>query len=75
MFKKHMTPLTRGGQTIRHAGKGSQMAASPDRGQISGLAKGPNSSINDYAKATPLAQPSPQAVPGIGNGNWSGNGM
>lgn len=75
MFQKHMVPLTKGGSVKAHKGKGSQMASMPDRGQITGLAKGPGQSLNDYAKATPMAQPSPAAVPGIGNGDWSGNGM
>lgn len=74
MFQKNMTPLTKGGQRIAHKGKGSQMADMPDRSQIGKLAKGPGT-INDYSKATPMAQPSPTAVPGIGTGDWSGNGM
>ncbi len=75
MFKKHMTPLTKGGQTLVHKGKGSQQAGMPDRKAISGLASGPGQSMNDYAKATPMAQPSPSAVPGVGSGDWSGGGM
>ncbi len=75
VFKKHLTPLTKGGQVTKHAGKGSQQAGMPDRKAISGLASGPGQSINDYSKATPMAQPSPSAVPGIGSGDWSGGGM
>lgn len=66
VFKKHLTPLSPGGQTTVHKGKGSQMAPMPDRGQIAGLAKGPGT-INDYAKATPAPMPSPTAVPGVGS--------
>lgn len=58
MFKKHMTPLTAGGQTMVHKGKGSQRADMPDRGQIKGLSDG-NGTINDYAKASPAPQPMP----------------
>lgn len=72
MFKKHMTPLTKGGETTVHKGKGSQQAPMPDRAQIKGLARGGD--LNSYAKATPMAQPAP-TVPGLGSGNWSGNGM
>ena len=75
MLKKHMTPLSKGGQLIKHQGKGSQMASMPNRQQISGLATAPNASINDYAKATPMAQPSPAAVPGVGTGDWTGGNM
>ena len=64
MLKKHMTPLTKGGQMHAHKGKGSQMAPMPDRRQISGLAGPPGASINDYAKATPMAQPMPMGPPG-----------
>lgn len=71
MFKHQMTPLTKGGQTTVHKGKGSQMAAMPNRGQINALAQGPGT-INDYSKATPMAQPqagppmSPMGMPGVG---------
>lgn len=75
MFKKHMTPLSKGGQTLVHKGKGSQQAGMPDRSSISGMASAPGQSINNYAKATPMAQPSPSSVPGIGSGDWTGNGM
>jgi hypothetical protein len=59
MFKKHMTPLTKGGTLHKHKGKGSQMAPMPDRRQISQLAQPGQQSMNDYAKATPMAQPQP----------------
>lgn len=58
MFKKHMVPLSKGGQTVAHKGKGSQMAAMPDRAEINQLARGPGT-INDYAKASPAPQPQP----------------
>jgi hypothetical protein len=76
MFKKHMTPLTKGGSLMNHKGKGSSQASMPNRKQIGSLANSPDSSINDYSKATPMAQPSPSsAVPGVGSGDWSGDGM
>lgn len=61
MFKKHMIagPKT---QKVIHKGKGSQMAPTPDRSQIASLARPGTQSLNDYAKATPMAQ-SPSAMP------------
>jgi hypothetical protein len=80
MFAKHMTPLSKGGQTTAHKGKGSQQAGMPDRSQINSLATQPG--INNYAKASPMGMPSPgqppgglpSGPPGIGTGNFSGNG-
>lgn len=57
MLKKHMFPLSKKGQVVKHKGKGSQQAPMPDRNQIAGLANGPQNTINDYAKATPMPQP------------------
>lgn len=65
MFAKNMTALTKGGSRKAHKGKGSQQAPMPDRAQIGQLARGPMSSINDYAKATPMAQPSPEPEGGF----------
>lgn len=62
MFAKNMTPLTKGGSTKAHKGKGSQQAPMPDRGQIKQLARPGMSSLNDYAKATPAAQPQPMGA-------------
>jgi hypothetical protein len=56
-FKKNLTPLSKGGQVIKHKGKGSQVTDLPDRRQITGLATPAGNSINDYAKVTPLANP------------------
>ncbi len=65
MFKKDMRAL-KGTDKHVHKGKGSQMAAMPDRGQIDKLARGP-SSINDYGKATPMPQP-PSPMPDMEGG-------
>lgn len=61
MLKKHMIagPKT---QKIAHKGKGSQSASMPDRSQIASLSRPGSQSINDYAKATPMAQ-SPMPMP------------
>lgn len=64
MLKQHMTPLTKKGQVHKHKGKGSEQAAMPDRGEIGKLARGPMNSINDYAKATPMARPLPSTQEG-----------
>jgi hypothetical protein len=74
MMKKHMVPLSKGGQTTAHKGKGSQMASMPNRSAISQLSTAPGAAINNYAKATPMPQPSPSSAPGIGTGDWSGGG-
>lgn len=58
MLKKHMF-APKGAQKMVHKGKGSQQAPLPDRGQINQLSRPPGGSMNDYAKTTPMAQPSP----------------
>lgn len=56
-YKKDLTPLTKkGGVVHKHAGKGSQQAALPDRQEIAALAA-PGATMNNYAKATPMAMP------------------
>lgn len=62
MFKKHMTPLSKGGQTTVHHGKGAQSTDLPSRGALTALASAPNAGINDFAKATPMPGPSPSPV-------------
>lgn len=56
MFKKDMTPLSKKGQLVKHNGKGAQAFAprfaNPMRNSNPG-----SDTINDYAKATPMAQP------------------
>lgn len=79
VFKQNLTPLSKGGAIHKHKGKGSQQTAMPDRNEISSLAKPANQSINNYAKATPMAAPQPDpstaGTSGLGSGNWAGNGM
>ena len=62
MLKKHMIagPKTK---KVSHRGKGSQMASMPDRSQIASLARPGAQSLNDYAKATPMAQSVPPTIP------------
>lgn len=76
VFKHQLTPLSKGGQITKHAGKGSEMALSGNRNTMSKLAKNPAATMNDYAKATPMASPAGGDMPsGLGTGDWDGNPM
>jgi hypothetical protein len=77
MLTKHMTPLRKGGQTVNHAGKGSQVMPLSTRNNVSASGSGlPSAGINNYAKATPMAQPTPPAPDGgLGSGDWPGIGQ
>lgn len=76
MLKKHMKPLTPGGQTTVHAGKGSKAAPMNARSNVvNSGAMQPGAGINNYAKATPMAQPTPPAPDGLGSGTWPGIGQ
>jgi hypothetical protein len=70
MFKKQLTPLTKGGKVTKHTGKGSQQAPMPTRKDIDHLATPAGNSINDYAKATPMANGMP--TPGDSSGGGYG---
>jgi hypothetical protein len=59
MLKKHMTPLKKGGQLVKHKGKGE--AAGPQATPFGNSNPG-SMSLQDYAKATPMAQPGAQPV-------------
>lgn len=72
-FKKDLTPIGKG-PIHKHKGKGSEMAPMPNRNELTSLQKPAGQSINNYAKASPMGQPSP-AVDGLGSGSWAGNGM
>jgi len=74
-FKKNLTPLSKGGAVHKHAGKGSQTAPMPNRNTLTALQKPATNSINDYAKAAPMPQPTPPDAGGLGSGDWGGNGM
>ena len=55
VFKKDLTAIGRGG-VIKHVGKGSREHVSPPRFPPRNTNPGANT-MNDYAKATPMAQP------------------
>lgn len=79
VFKSDLTPLTKGGKVTKHHGKGADAAHMPDRNQLRQLQKPAGQNINNYAKATPMANPAPDpntsGTYGLGSGNWAGNGM
>lgn len=61
MFKKHMTPLRKGGQIDTHKGKGASEQTLPSRSALSTLTQGDPGArtMQNYAKATPMANPAP----------------
>ena len=87
-FPKKMTPLTKGGSTTAHAGKGSIQAPLSTRNNVSssgsspaqpGAAGAPGGgappTMNNYAKSTPMPGPSAPAPDGLGSGTWPGIGQ
>ena len=76
-FKNQLTPLTKGGSTTAHKGKQAmppQALSTHNNVSASGSGK-PNATLNDYAKATPAAQPTPPSSDGLGSGTWPGIGQ
>ena len=62
-LKKHLTPLTKHGQIIKHQGKGaSPFPPQPKPGPLTQGAP----SMNNYAKQTPMPTPPPPPTPPIG---------
>ena len=58
IFKKNLTPLRKGGQIDIHKGKGSVEQTLPSAGAMNTLApRNPSATMNNYAKATPMANP------------------
>jgi hypothetical protein len=77
IHRNQMTPLSKGGARTVHAGKGSKSAPMGMRKQIteSGATQ-PGATMNNYAKATPAANPAPSMPPpGLGSGTWPGVGQ
>ena len=82
VFKKHLTPLTKGGTITKHAGKGSQSGRLQSAGNnLNPATTGAGQSFGNYAKQTPMANPTPDATAtgggtdGLGSGNWPGIGQ
>jgi hypothetical protein len=64
---KHLTPLSKHGQVVKHAGKGAKpFPPQPKPGPLTQGAP----SMNNYAKATPLPTPPPppMGAPPMGGG-------
>ncbi len=59
MFKKNLTALRKRGQIDVHQGKGAVEQTLPSRSALSTLTSGDPGArtMNNYAKATPLANP------------------
>ena len=77
VFKMHLKPLSKGGQITKHAGKGSSvqpLKSSRNNVSTSG-SDNPMADVNNYAKATPMANPTPPATGGLGSGDWPGIGQ
>jgi hypothetical protein len=74
VLKQHLTPLSKKGQIVKNAGKGASEQVLPNRSALSSLTSGDPGArtMNDYAKATPMANPnkSSPALPGLGSGSY-----
>ena len=76
VFKKDLTPLSKGGTITKHAGKGSKQAPMSARSNVTQSgAMQPGAGINNYAKATPMSQPTAPSPDGLGSGVWPGIGQ
>ncbi len=60
MFKKNMTPIGRKGKLVSNVGKGATEQVLPSRSAMSTLTDGDPAArtMQNYAKATPMANPS-----------------
>jgi hypothetical protein len=69
VLKKNLTALKPGGQITKHAGKGS-LAEQLAPGQKSTITAGApiDRTMNNYAKATPMANPAPGNPSGVDMG-------
>jgi hypothetical protein len=73
MMPNQMTPLSKGGARTVHAGKGSKQAPMAARAAITQRPGTMPPTMNNYAKATPMANPAPAApMPGLGSGAFPG---
>lgn len=79
MLKKHMTLPQMGGnkgQQVHHQGKDSKVQTLSAKNNVSTSGSdNPGAGLNNYAKATPAAAPTPPAPDGLGSGTWPGIGQ
>lgn len=59
MLKKHMSPIGKRGQLVKHEGKGATEQVLPSRHALNTLTQGDpmQRTMQNYAKATPMANP------------------
>jgi len=67
IMPNQMTPLSKGGARTVHAGKGSKSAPMAARAEVTQKPGTMPPTMNNYAKATPMANPAPQGL-GMGIG-------
>lgn len=71
--RNQMTPLAQGGARTVHAGKGSKQAPMAARAAVTQAPGTAPPTLNNYAKATPMANPAPaMQTPGLGSGTFPG---
>jgi len=68
IMPNQMTPLSKGGARTVHAGKGSKSAPMAARAAVTQQPGTMPPTMNNYAKATPMANPAPQQGLGLGAG-------
>lgn len=74
--KQSLAPFVGKAKLHAHKGKGSLQSAgqAPSREDVASMtAPGqPPAGLSDYAKQTPMAQPAPAGLPGLGTGAFTG---
>lgn len=66
--RNQMTPLSQGGARTAHTGKGSKQAPMAARHAVTQAPGMAPPTMNNYAKATPMANPQPSVGPFSGGG-------
>ncbi len=63
MLKKHMVPLSKKGQMVKHEGKGAVEQTLPSRSALNTVTRGDPAqrTMQNYAKMTPMANPVPES--------------
>ena len=77
MLKKHMSPIGKGGQLVKQAGKGASEQMLPSRSAMQTLTAGDPATrtMQDYSKVTPtIGAPGPGSGPAPGGDGSYGGG-